>query len=129
MKVLYGKAVAKVNRHAGVILVALAVFGGGLYAYQINEVESHNRCQAEFNSAVSENIKKRADIYTRSDNVKANLLRDIGALFLLPPAKDKAEEAERTAEFLNLFRQFKVSIAQVEADRDATPYPELDDHC
>lgn len=121
------RAIDQINKHAGVVLVALAVFGGGLYAYQVNEFSDQANCQADYNQRVSKNIRIRADIAARDTEAKTLLLDSIGNLFLLPPAEDKKEEAKRTAEFLELFRDFKRTMSAVATARAENPVPELTD--
>lgn len=125
MRVMYSKAAAKLNQHAGAALVVMAVFGGGLYAYQVNAVSEQNECQVELNRAVAANIKIRTQIAQRSDEAQTRLISGVGALFLLPPTEDKKEQARRSEEFLELFRKFDKTKGDVAVARAENPVPEI----
>lgn len=122
---MFARILAKMNQHAGVTLILLAVLGTGGYAYQLNLMESRNACQVELNKAVTANIKIRTQIAQRSDDAKTALLSGVSTYLLLPPTEDEDEQTERHEDFLDLFRTFNKETLAVAAARADNPVPEI----
>ncbi len=113
------------DRHAGAVLVCLALTMGGLYATQVHQASERAACQAGYNQAFAVQLSERSRLSAASDGAQSDLLLGVSKALTLKPTTDPAVTAKRQAEFLDLFRDFDRAAAAVAIARAATPLPPI----
>lgn len=120
-----GRALAWVDKHAGAILVCLALTMGGLYAVQVHQASERAACQAGYNRAFAVQLTARSALAAQSDQAQSDLLLGVSRLIAAKPSTDPKVVAKRQAEFRALFVAFDRAAAAVESARAATPLPDI----
>lgn len=120
-------AVERLNKWAGPFMIVLALALGASYAVNLNQNQKQIECQSRYNVAFAQQLIIRARLTQQADEAQTLLISEVGKLTLSPPTKEIKELERRALRYQQLFRDFDVSLAKVEAERAANPLPPIPD--
>lgn len=122
-----GRVCAWFDRHAGAVLVCLALTMGGLYVVQVYQASERAACQASYNRAFAVQLTTRTNLAAQSDRAQSDLLSGVSKAITAKPTTDPKVADQRRREFLLLFDRFDRAADAVERARKATPLPAIPD--
>lgn len=116
------------------VLVAMAITSSALYVDQVHLEHQRaaadvkrSECQANYNHAFATQLTERSRIGTQLSDAQTTILSDIGHAIAVKPSTDPKIQKQRATDFLNLFKDFDKTTAEIQLNRSQTPLPQIPD--